>query len=416
MSFEAQNKALRCAFIWNAVPTLANASFVLIAFSEPWRAEQLEQLIGSLRPGLRIVQVHDGYAALAACKRELPRLLIADGELVGLDGRALLRELRRRVPTQRLACILISERMDRASVRAALPLGLAAYLGKPCDLDDLRQRLDKLLPQSAGGRSAHAPPTDTLATFLERMRKSNPGAPLLESVQVAISECLNASERNLGMLEEQFCRDPQITARLISVANSAGQHQGTASQTLAQALPRLGVRRTLDLVLEMTVQRNAQLADPRLAQLALGISEQALRVAKLAGWLARRLKLDINLCYTAGLLHNLGELALLRSLQSWLEAGGELQDEDLPLLLRERAAGFGSSLRIQWRLPLGLRQAIAAYYGLGSEVFTREALVLNLTGLLLTLPAEASPASLVDARSVRLLRIDPQLLTAAPRG
>lgn len=416
MSFEAQNKALRCAFIWNAVPTLANASFVLIAFSEPWRAEQLEQLIGSLRPGLRVVQAHDGYAALAACKRELPRLLIVDGELDGLDGRALLRELRCRTPTQQLPCILISERMDRLSVRAALPLGLAAYLGKPCDLDDLRRRLDKLLPQSAGDHSVHTPSTDTLAAFLERMRKSNPGTPLLASVQVAVNECLNASERNLGMLEKQFSRDPQIIARLISVANSVGQHQGGTSQTLAQALPRLGVRRTLDLVLEMTLQRNAQLADTRLAQLAQGISEHALRVAKLAGWLARRLKLDINLCYTAGLLHNLGELALLRSLQSWLEAGGELQDEDLPLLLRERAAGFGSSLRIQWRLPLGLRQAIAAYYGLGSEVFTREALVLNLTGLLLTLPAEASPASLVDARSVRLLRIDPQLLTAAPRG
>ncbi|MBA1262160.1 HDOD domain-containing protein [Stutzerimonas stutzeri] len=395
------------------MPTPA-PSFVLIAFSEPWRTDQLGQLVASLRPGLRIVQVHDGYAALAACKRELPRLLIADGELVGLDGRALLRELRRRVPTQRLACILISERMDRASVRAALPLGLAAYLGKPCDLDDLRQRLDKLLPQSAGGRSAHASPTDTLATFLERMRKSNPGAPLLESVQVAISECLNAADRNLGMLEEQFSRDPQITARLISVANSAGQHQGTTSQTLAQALPRLGVRRTLDLVLEMTVQRNAQLADPRLAQLALGISEQALRAARLAGWLARRLKLDINLCYTAGLLHNLGELALLRSLQNWLDSGGELRDEELPTLLQERAAGFGSSLRIQWRLPLGLRQAIAAYYGLGSEVFTREALVLNLTGLLLALPTDAPLASLADARSVRLLRLDPQLLSSAP--
>jgi DNA-binding response OmpR family regulator len=208
------------------VSTPANAAFVLIAFSEPWRVDQLGQLVGGLRPGLRIVKVHDGYAALAACKRELPRLLIADGELDGLDGCALVRELRRRAPVQQLACILISERMDRASVRAALPLGLAAYLGKPCDLDGLRLRLEKLLPQSEDGRSAHVPLADTLAAFLERMRKSNPGAPLLESLQAAVTECLNAADKNLGMLEERFSRDPQITARLISVANSAGQHQG----------------------------------------------------------------------------------------------------------------------------------------------------------------------------------------------
>lgn len=398
------------------MPISANASFVLIAFGEPWRADQLGRLVASLRPQLRTVKVHDGYAALAACKRERPLLLIADGELIGLDGRSLLREIRRRAPSRQLPCILISERMDRASVRAALPLGLAAYLGKPCDLDDLRQRLDKLLPHAAGSRAGQALPADTLATFLERMRKSNPGAPLLESVRTAVGASMNAAELNLGVLEEQFSRDPQVTARLISVANSAGQHQAGSCQTLAQALQRLGVRLSLDLVLEMAVQGSAQLADPRLAQLALVISEHALRTAKLAGWLARRLKLDVSLCYTAGLLHNLGELALLRSLQIWLDSGGELPDEELPALLQEQAAGFGSALRIQWRLPLGLRQAIAAYYGLGAEVFTREALVLNLTGLLLGLPADASPEILAEVRSVRLLRIDPQLLISAPRS
>lgn len=396
------------------MPTSANASFVLIAFGEPWRADQLGRLVASLRPQLRTVKVHDGYAALAACKRERPLLLIADGELIGLDGRSLLREIRRRAPSRQLPCILISERMDRASVRAALPLGLAAYLGKPCDLDDLRQRLDKLLPHAAGSRARQAP--DTLEAFLERMRKSNPGAPLLESVRTAVGASMNAAELNLGVLEEQFSRDPQVTARLISVANSAGQHQAGSCQTLTQALQRLGVRLSLDLVLEMAVQGSAQLADPRLAQLALVISEHALRTAKLAGWLARRLKLDVSLCYTAGLLHNLGELALLRSLQIWLDNGGELSDEELPALLQEQAAGFGSALRIQWRLPLGLRQAIAAYYGLGAEVFTREALVLNLTGLLLGLPADASPEILAEVRSVRLLRIDPQLLISAPRS
>ena len=393
------------------MPIPVSASFVLIAFSDSWRADQLGQLVASLRPRLRILKVHDGYAALAACKRELPRLLIVDGELDGLDGRAVLRELRRRAPRQQLACILISERMDRASVRAAIPLGLAAYLGKPCDLEGLSRRLDRLLPPSVG-RAIQAP-TDTLAAFLERMRQSNPGAPLLESVQVAVGDSLSAAERNLNVLEARFSRDPQITARLISVANSAGQAGNC--QTLAQALQRLGVRLSLDLVLEMAVQGSAQLADPDLARQAAHVREQAQRAAKLAGWLARRLKLDASLCYTAGLLHNLGELAVLRSLQNWLDSGGELDVEELPTLLRTHAAGFGSSLRILWRLPLGLRQAIAGYYGLGAEVFTREALVLNLTGLLLALPADASAQSLAAERSARLLRVDPQLLIGAPR-
>ena len=66
----------------------------------------------------------------------------------------LLRELRRYGPTQRLPCVLISARTDTASVRTVLPLTPAAYLGKPYDLADLRQRLDKLLPRSAGHAGA----------------------------------------------------------------------------------------------------------------------------------------------------------------------------------------------------------------------------------------------------------------------
>lgn len=392
----------------------ANAPFVLIAFSEPWRADQFGQLVASLRPRLRVIKVRDGYAALAACKRGLPRLLIVDGELDGMDGRSLLRELRRRAPAQRMACIFISARMDRASVRAALPLGLAAYLGKPCDLDDLRRRLDNLLP-SAGGHLTSVLPAETLDAFLERVRKSNPGAPLLPELQAAVGDWMNAAERNLSILEEQFARDPQVTARLISVANSVGQHQAASCQTLAQALHRLGVRRSLELVLEMAVQSSAQLADARLAQLAVAHSAQAQRAARLAGWLARRLKLDVSLCYTAGLLHNLGELALLRSLQGWLDDGGCLDDAELPALLQAHSAGFGSSLRIQWRLPLGLRQAIAGYYGLGPAMLSREALVLNLTGLLLALPEDVTVETLAGERSVRLLRIDPLLLAGAPR-
>ncbi len=112
------------------MPLLSQVSFVLIAYSEPWRADQLCQLVNELRPGMRVASFSDGRSALAACRRQVPSLLILDGELEGLDGIALLRELRQRGPTQRLPCVLISERTDAISVRAVLPLAPAAYLAE----------------------------------------------------------------------------------------------------------------------------------------------------------------------------------------------------------------------------------------------------------------------------------------------
>ncbi len=388
---------------------------VLIAEADPWTANLLQQLVLDIRGDARVLRVSDGQAALARCKRRLPDLVIADGELPGLDGVELLRQLRRHPRTPALPFVLISGRLDARSVRAARPLAPSAYLAKPFNAESLRQRLRGLLPSA--DETVQARPAlllSELRDFLDTVREEGQGAPLLSDVRNAVSQGLQTGEQDLGELEAVFGSDPQITALLIAAASSAAQHQGMPCQTLAQALPRLGVARTLNLVLGLALQRNAQLRDPRLAELAAHTWQRARRSAELARWLAVELKLDAELCYTAGLLHNLGELALLRSLQDWQEAGGELSNEQIDDAMLRRSASFGSALRIRWRLPFGLRELIAAFYGLGSGVFSREALVLNLSGLLLALPNNESAASLAEARCVRMLRLDLGLLERVP--
>lgn len=397
---------------------LANAPEILIAEADPWTADLLVQLVLDVRADARIIRVSDGEAALAKCKRRLPALVIADGDLPGLDGLELLRQLRRHPRTPALPFILISSRLDASSVRAARPLAPAAYLAKPFNAEQLRQRLLGILGNAAAGETAVAAPllVDSLDDYLNAVREEGQGAPLLASVRDSVSQCLNGDDSDLRELEEVFARDPQITARLIAAANSAAQHQGAPCQTLSQALPRLGLglARTLNLVLGMAVQRNALLSDPRLAELASSAWDSAQRSAELARWLAGELQLDAELCFTAALLHNIGELALLRSLQDWQDAGGTLRDEDIHNSFQQRAASFGSALRIRWRLPFGLRELIAAFYNLGSGVFSREALVLNLVCQVLRLRSNQSPKELREERCVRMLRLDLSLLERMP--
>lgn len=390
---------------------------VLIAEADPWTADLLTQLVLDIRSDARVQHCSDGEAALARCRRRLPDLIIADGELPGLDGIELLRQVRRHPRTPAMPYILISNRVDAGSVRAVLPLAPAAYLAKPFNAEHLRQRLAGLLPAASNDGAAVAAPllVDDLEQYLDDVREEGQGAPLLADVRGAVANSLQASETDLGQLAREFSRDPQITARLIAAANSAAEQRGGICQTLAQALQRLGVARALNLVLGLALQRSARLQDPRLAELAGVVGERAQRSAELAHWLAAQLRLDHELCYTAGLLHNIGELALLRCLQDWQDAGGALDNEQIEQALRQRAAGFGSALRIRWRLPFGLRELIAAFYGLGAGVFSREALVLNLCGQLLGLPASRSVGELAESRPARMLGLRPEFLLRIPQ-
>ncbi|WXL26011.1 HDOD domain-containing protein [Ectopseudomonas mendocina] len=388
---------------------------VVIADTDPWTADLLVQLVRDVWPGARVEKFSDGQSVLTLCKRRLPKLIIADCDLPVLDGVELLRQVRRLAPATALPFVLISDRLDAQSVRAVRPLTPSAYLAKPFNAEMLRQRLSALVGPAKSKSAEPVNRAKSLQAHLEAARLGGQGAPLLSEVRDAVSQRLNGQNVDLRELEQMFIRDPQITARLIAAANSAAQHNGAPCQTLHQAIGRLGQARTLNLVLGMTLQRSARLSDPRLAELAQTVWQQAQDSAELANWLAEDQKLNTDLCFTAGLLHNIGELALLRSLQDWVDAGGELNEIDIQDSFTMRSASFGSALRMQWRLPLSLRELIAAFYQLSQGVFSREALVLNLTRLIMCTPADKPLTSLRDERCVRLLRMDVSVLGCVPR-
>jgi HD-like signal output (HDOD) protein len=183
------------------------------------------------------------------------------------------------------------------------------------------------------------------------------GAPLLTDVQLAVKRSLNPNGLDLKLLEEEVRTDPQITAVLIAAANSASQHLGDIVQTVSQALNRLGTGQSMNLIVGLALKRSAKLSDPCLADYAERYWKLSLHTAEYGRSLARLLDLDQERCYCAGMLHRLGDLALLRCLQEWIQAGGELDElEEVGDALAEFGAAYGSALRTRWRLPLELRE------------------------------------------------------------
>ena len=388
---------------------------VLIAEADPWSRDLLKQVLLNVRCDARLDLCADGQQAMSLLSEVPYDLAIVDWELPGIDGLHVLRSVRQRKRNPPLPFILMSSRNDSASVREAIPLAPTAYLTKPLNMEGLTERLQGLLLNAGEAVVCEVPalaPGMTLSVFLERRREQDDGAPLMTDVQVAVKRSLNPEGLDLKLLEEEVRTDPQITAVLIAAANSAAQHYGAPVQTLAQALHRLGTGQSMNLILGLALKRSARLSDPCLADYAERYWGLSLHTAEYARTLARLLDLDQERCYCAGMLHRLGDLALLRCLQEWQQAGGELDElEEVGEALAKFGASYGSALRTRWRLPLELRELIASAYQLGGGVYSREALVMHMAAQMARLTEHEGVEELAKSRTARLLKIGlPELM------
>jgi CheY-like chemotaxis protein/class 3 adenylate cyclase len=99
-----------------------------------------QQLISAAleKDGHKVVLCADGHEALLMVDRERPDLLISDINLPGMDGYALVRELRMNPQWLHLPIIYLSSLTNRANIRVGMSTGADDYLTKPFSVRELR--------------------------------------------------------------------------------------------------------------------------------------------------------------------------------------------------------------------------------------------------------------------------------------
>lgn len=94
-----------------------------------------------LQPHWEVHAAADGAAALSAAKSSPPDLILSDIMMPGLDGFALLRELRADPRTRTVPIILLSARAGEESILEGLEQGADDYLAKPFTTQELLARV-----------------------------------------------------------------------------------------------------------------------------------------------------------------------------------------------------------------------------------------------------------------------------------
>ena len=197
----------------------------------------------------------------------------------------------------------------------------------------------------------------TRPTTLGELIDKAPDLPALPTVALATHRETGRPGATAASVAALVATDPAMTARVLRLANSAFYGNARQISAVSDAVMLLGMRGVRNLCLLAGTYPWLKGGLP-----AYGLGPGALLSHSLATALGSRFvaeKADADAAFTAGLLHDLGKVALAPWLRS-TDVACSRDDE-------RRALGFdhgqaGGEMARRWNLPLNLVGAIACHH------------------------------------------------------
>jgi signal transduction histidine kinase/HD-like signal output (HDOD) protein len=136
--------------------------------------------------------------------------------------------------------------------------------------------------------------------------------PAMPQILIKLIEHLQADDLGMQELAALICKDAGMTSKILSVANSSAYHRSGRSIGLEQSLVALGTDMIKTLVISESVFQTFNNFPHSGSTDLRGFWKSSLMAAVLARELARKIEYPhVEEAYLAGLLHNVGRLALL---------------------------------------------------------------------------------------------------------
>ena len=171
-------------------------------------------------------------------------------------------------------------------------------------------------------------------------------------------------EHSLTQLVDAIQLDPMLAAAVLRIANSASLSRGLPTTSLAAAVTRIGEKELARLALAAGLGAATSTPGPLLA-LRRGAMQDALTCALLCERLAPEFALDPENLFLEGLLHDVGGLVALATLELILAQhpkAAPLEAEAWEALAQTHHVELGQVLSERWALPVSVGQVIASHH------------------------------------------------------
>ncbi|MEE2732460.1 MAG: HDOD domain-containing protein [Pseudomonadota bacterium] len=171
--------------------------------------------------------------------------------------------------------------------------------------------------------------------------------PSLPEVAVRIRRMIDEGTNSAKKISQAVNTDPSIAAKLIKAANSPLFRGTKEFETSAQAIVRLGMQTTKQLVTTFTVKELFKANAPLLKQRMDGLWQHSIEIAAICYVLAKNVRgLDPDQGLLAGLLHDIGVVPILMYADQYPTLAEDAQQ--LEKTIRELKPELGSVILKRW--------------------------------------------------------------------
>ena len=202
---------------------------------------------------------------------------------------------------------------------------------------------------------------------LDELPSNAQALPSLPEVISYLMHSFKDESADVDTIAHHINSDPAILARLLAAANSAASGLSTHIYSAKQAFLVLGADRVINIILASALTHryhtNHAGFDARL------IWRHSLGVATCARALAEHTGISPEMAFSAGLLHDIGQLLMFTaSPDCYLQALDLRDKDDIALINAERTVfGYdhtqaGHALASIWKLPIDICDAIVTHH------------------------------------------------------
>ena len=173
---------------------------------------------------------------------------------------------------------------------------------------------------------------------------------------VRIQQEIAKEEPDTHLVEKLIVSEPALTSQLLRMANSAFYKGLTKVSTVRNAMVRLGITEIANVVSLVTHGKNFHSKDAVIREILSKLWAHSVGCAIGSQWLALRrgFRDQIHEAFIAGLLHDVGKLFLITTIDA-IKASGRITFSPSPELIGELMDSmhtrYGHSLLKNWNLP-----------------------------------------------------------------